>query len=128
MDKVCAVVVTYNRLNLLKKTIDALKAQSYVPLDILVVNNGSTDDTLLWLNTVDSIQIITQENSGGAGGFYTGIMGYSDGINLDSAVMIRFVEQEGEKMYFKSGGGITCQSDAESEYNEMKQKVYVPIY
>ena len=34
MDKVCAVVVTYNRLNLLKKTIDALKAQSYVPLDI----------------------------------------------------------------------------------------------
>ena len=61
-------------------------------------------------------------------GFYTGIMGYSDGINLDSAVMIRFVEQEGEKMYFKSGGGITCQSDAESEYNEMKQKVYVPIY
>jgi len=61
-------------------------------------------------------------------GFYTGIMGYSDGINLDSAVMIRFVEQEGEKMYFKSGGGITCQSDVESEYNEMKQKVYVPIY
>ena len=42
-------------------------------------------------------------------GFYTGIMGYSDGINLDSAVMIRFVEQEGEKMYFKSGGEITCQ-------------------
>ncbi len=61
-------------------------------------------------------------------GFYTGIMGYSDGINLDSAVMIRFVEQEGEKMYFKSGGGITCQSDVENEYNEMKQKVYVPIY
>ena len=30
--------------------------------------------------------------------------------------MIRFVEQEGEKMYFKSGGGITCQSDVESEY------------
>lgn len=60
--------------------------------------------------------------------FYTGIMGYFDGENLDSAVMIRFVEQEGEKMYFKSGGGITCQSDVESEYNEMKQKVYVPIY
>ena len=61
-------------------------------------------------------------------GFDTGVMGYFDGSSLDSAVMIRFVEQEGEKMYFKSGGGITCQSDAESEYNEMKQKVYVPIY
>ena len=34
-------------------------------------------------------------------GFYTGVMGYSDGIDLDSAVMIRFVEQEGEKMYLK---------------------------
>lgn len=61
-------------------------------------------------------------------GFYTGIMGYSDGMNLDSAVMIRFVEQEGEKMYFKSGGGITSLSDVESEYNEMKQKIYVPVY
>ena len=55
-------------------------------------------------------------------------MVYSDGSDLDSDVMIRFVEQEEEKMYFKSGGGITCQSDVESEYNEMKQKVYVPIY
>lgn len=61
-------------------------------------------------------------------GFYTGVMGYFDGESLDSAVMIRFVEQQGDKMYFKSGGGITCRSDAESEYNEMKQKIYVPIY
>ena len=61
-------------------------------------------------------------------GFFSVIMGYFDGMDLDSAVMIRFVEQEGGKMYFKSGGGITSQSDVENEYNEMKQKVYVPIY
>ena len=42
--------------------------------------------------------------------------------------MIRFIEQRGDKLYFKSGGGITCKSDLKSEYNEMKQKVYVPIY
>lgn len=62
-------------------------------------------------------------------GFYSGVMGYYDGDNLDSAVMIRFVEQQpdGTKIY-KSGGGITFQSDALSEYNEMKQKIYVPIY
>ncbi len=47
---------------------------------------------------------------------------------LDSAVMIRFIEEQDGKMFFKSGGGITCKSDLESEYNEMKQKVYVPIY
>ena len=46
----------------------------------------------------------------------------------DSAVMIRFVEQEADGMYFKSGGGITFKSDARSEYEEMKQKIYVPIY
>lgn len=61
-------------------------------------------------------------------GFYTGVMGYSDGINLDSSVMIRFVEQDGKSLYFKSGGGITSQSNADSEYKEMKQKAYVPIY
>lgn len=61
-------------------------------------------------------------------GFYTGIAGCFDGRNLDSAVMIRFVEQQGGNLFFKSGGGITFKSDAESEYNEMIQKVYVPIY
>ncbi len=61
-------------------------------------------------------------------GFYTGVMGYYDGQNLDSAVMIRFVEQEEGRLFFKSGGGITCRSEVESEYNEMIQKIYVPIY
>lgn len=62
-------------------------------------------------------------------GFYTGITGYFDGKNLDSAVMIRFIEQqENGKFFFKSGGGITCKSEVNNEYNEMKQKLYVPIY
>lgn len=61
-------------------------------------------------------------------GFYTGIAGYFDGKNLDSCVMIRFIEKENEKLFFKSGGGITHQSDLTSEYEEMKNKIYVPIY
>lgn len=62
-------------------------------------------------------------------GFYTGVMGYFDGDDLDSAVLIRFIEQDGKgRMIFKSGGGITFQSNVRSEYEEMKQKVYVPIY
>ena len=60
-------------------------------------------------------------------GFYSGIMGYFDGWNLDSAVMIRFIEQEGNQLYFKSGGGITAQSEAEEEYQELMQKVYLPF-
>ncbi|MBV6879329.1 aminodeoxychorismate synthase component I [Epilithonimonas ginsengisoli] len=61
-------------------------------------------------------------------GFYTGIAGYFDGKNLDSCVMIRFIEKENRKLFFKSGGGITHQSDLISEYEEMKNKIYVPIY
>ncbi|WP_374442227.1 aminodeoxychorismate synthase component I [Epilithonimonas sp.] len=61
-------------------------------------------------------------------GFYTGIAGYFDGENLDSCVMIRFIEKENDKLFFKSGGGITHQSDLISEYEEMKNKIYVPIY
>lgn len=61
-------------------------------------------------------------------GFYTGIAGYFDGKNLDSCVMIRFIEKENEKLFFKSGGGITHQSELNSEYEEMKNKIYVPIY
>ena len=63
-----------------------------------------------------------------ARGFYTGVCGWFDGKNLDSCVMIRFIEKENGKLYFKSGGGITHLSKAETEYQEMKNKIYVPIY
>ena len=60
--------------------------------------------------------------------FYTGICGYFDGKDFDSFVMIRYIEQRDDKMYFKSGGGITSRSDPRTEYQEMIDKVYVPIH
>jgi para-aminobenzoate synthetase component 1 len=60
-------------------------------------------------------------------GFYTGIFGYFDGVNLDSAVMIRFIENENGRLFFKSGGGITSMSEVQKEYEELIQKIYVPI-
>jgi para-aminobenzoate synthetase component 1 len=61
-------------------------------------------------------------------GFYTGVFGYFDGKNLDSAVCIRYLEQQEKQMVFKSGGGITFMSEWQSEYEEMQNKVYVPVY
>lgn len=61
-------------------------------------------------------------------GFYTGVMGYYADGQLDSAVMIRFIEQENGRLYFKAGGGITAKSRWENEYKEVIQKIYVPIY
>jgi para-aminobenzoate synthetase component 1 len=60
-------------------------------------------------------------------GYYTGVMGYFDGSDLDSGVMIRFIERIPEGLIFKSGGGITSQSMSNEEYKEMIDKVYVPF-
>ncbi len=63
-----------------------------------------------------------------ARGYYTGVMGYFDGEILDSAVMIRFVEQRSDdSLWFRSGGGITAQSNVNEEYNELIKKIYVPL-
>ncbi|ASK31113.1 aminodeoxychorismate synthase component I [Chryseobacterium sp. T16E-39] len=61
-------------------------------------------------------------------GYYTGVCGWFDGKNVDSCVMIRFIEKDNDTLYFKSGGGITHMSKLEDEYQEMKNKIYVPIY
>jgi para-aminobenzoate synthetase component 1 len=61
-------------------------------------------------------------------GFYTGVCGYFDGSKLDSAVMIRFLELSSEGLVYKSGGGITALSEARKEYEELIQKIYVPVY
>jgi para-aminobenzoate synthetase component 1 len=60
-------------------------------------------------------------------GWYTGIFGVFDGKYLDSGVMIRFLEKNGENLFFKSGGGITSMSDSEKEYRELISKIYVPV-
>ncbi len=60
-------------------------------------------------------------------GYYTGVFGYFDGQKLDSCVNIRFIEQQDDLFYYRSGGGITAQSNWEAEYNEVIQKIYVPV-
>lgn len=69
---------------------------------------------------------IIKEIEGYQRGYFTGIFGYFDGSNLYSAVSIRFIEKEDTQLIYKSGGGITSDSDCKSEYNEMIDKVYIP--
>ena len=89
----------------------------------------------------DKTMQIIQEAEGYDRGFYTGIMGIYDQGELNSAVMIRFVEEEASpsktekgknpevsrELYFKAGGGITSKSDCRKEYEEVIQKIYLPI-
>ena len=77
MNKVAAVVVTYNRIVLLKQCVEALLKQNY-PCDILLVNNNSVDGTEEWaLELVKKYNNINYHNTGanlgGAGGFNYGM-------------------------------------------------------
>ncbi|MBL4936349.1 glycosyltransferase family 2 protein [Clostridium sp. YIM B02515] len=75
---VCAVIVTYNRKELLKECIDALIGQKYKLSKIIIINNCSNDGTSEMLEDMKSkyeiLYVINMEkNIGGAGGFYEGI-------------------------------------------------------
>lgn len=69
---------------------------------------------------------IIKELEGYPRGYFTGVFGYFDGKNLRSAVMIRFIEKTNNGLIYKSGGGITYDSHAASEYQELVDKIYIP--
>lgn len=78
MKKIVSVVVTYNRLPLLKKCIESLLNQSVELSKIIIVDNFSTDGTKEYLKNVYDknekvIYIRLDKNLGGAGGFSEGI-------------------------------------------------------
>lgn len=73
--------------------------------------------------TLDIIQAVEPTPRG----FYTGIFGIFDGQQIDSAVTIRYIERMDDKLFYKSGGGITHLSTMEEEYQELLDKIYVPV-
>lgn len=75
------------------------------------------------LKTIEIIQQAEAQKRG----YYTGVSGYFDGKNMDSCVIIRFVENLGGHYFYRSGGGITFLSNAQDEYQEMLNKIYLPV-
>lgn len=78
--KVTAIVVTYNRLNLLKECVKALLGQDYENMDILLVDNCSKDGTVEYIKSLLQGEyagrisaIFLNKNVGGAGGFCEGM-------------------------------------------------------
>jgi para-aminobenzoate synthetase component 1 len=70
---------------------------------------------------------IIMHSEGVKRGFYTGVFGYYDGEVLDSAVMIRFIEDTDDGAFYRSGGGITINSRCRDEWNEARDKIYLPL-
>jgi len=73
-------------------------------------------------STLEIIQDIEEYERG----FFSGIFGLYDGESFDSGVMIRFIEKSNNSYTYKSGGGITLDSEAKLEYNELQDKIYLP--
>jgi len=73
--------------------------------------------------TIDIINDVEEYNRD----YFSGVCGIYDGKSLESFVMIRFIQKQSDKsLIYKSGGGITCDSDVKKEYQEMCDKVYIP--
>ncbi len=84
--KIAAIVVTYNRLDLLKKSLAAVEAHNRHPDHLIIVDNASTDETADYLATREYAFPTTvrtmNENTGGAGGFYAGMrLAYEQGAD-----------------------------------------------
>jgi len=61
---VSVIIPTYNRLELLKETVASVQSQTFRDFELIVVDDGSTDGTLDWLETVPGIRFCSQSNSG----------------------------------------------------------------
>ncbi len=72
------------------------------------------------IDIIESVEIAKR-------GFYTGIFGVYDGKNLNSAVMIRAIAKKNNKLFYYSGGGITLDSKENEEYQELIDKIYIPL-
>jgi glycosyltransferase involved in cell wall biosynthesis len=84
MKKVGVVILTFNRLDLLKITLCKVLSQTHSSLEILVVDNCSSDGTQEYLSSVENItKLFLSYNSGPAGGFYEGVKYFSENTNVD---------------------------------------------
>ncbi len=76
--RICAVIVTFDRIGELKKILDSLYRQTLALENIIIVNNYSKDRTREYLKELslrnqNLIVINMEENTGGAGGFAAGM-------------------------------------------------------
>ena len=75
--KIYAVIVTFNRLAVLKRSMEAVRAQTRTPDSIIVVNNCSTYGTAEYLDGLAAagavVHLPLPRNVGGAGGFKAGL-------------------------------------------------------
>lgn len=90
------VLVTFNRMNLLREMLDSIQQQTILPTKVIIINNASSDGTLDYLNSLNNslYHIVHNDtNSGGAGGFHQGTklaydLGYEAIFLVDDDILL----------------------------------------
>jgi len=78
---VSAIVATYNRAHIVARAIESILGQTYENIEVVVVDDGSTDDTLVMLARYGRrISVITQKNAGPSAARNRGIQAASGDI------------------------------------------------
>jgi glycosyltransferase involved in cell wall biosynthesis len=109
---VSAIIPTYNRGYIVGKAIDSILAQTYKNIEIIVVDDGSTDDTQEKLEKYgERIRVVYQRNSGVAAARNCGIRASRGEIvaflDSDDIWLPRKIEQQ-VSVFQRSGTGIVC--------------------
>lgn len=64
--KITVIIPTYNRAKLLKRAIESVFNQTFKDFELIVVDDGSTDNTKEVVSEYKEVKYVYQENSGGA--------------------------------------------------------------
>ncbi len=90
--KISVIIPTYNRSNLLKRSISSVLVQTYTDLEVIVVDDGSTDNSKDIVNEYlhDSrVRYVYQENSGVSSA-------RNLGVSVSSSEWISFLDSDDE--------------------------------
>lgn len=109
---VSAIVATYNRAHTVGKAIESIIQQTYRNIEIVIVDDGSTDSTLKKLEEFgDKVRVISQKNAGPAAARNRGIEECKGEIvtflDSDDLWMPTFVEKQVYVMQ-RVGGDVPC--------------------
>jgi len=88
MKKISVVIPVYNRPDFVKEAIQSVLNQTYQNIELIVVNDGSTDDTIQVLNQFgNKIKVINQQNKGVSAA-------RNSGIENSSGTWIAFLDSD----------------------------------
>jgi glycosyltransferase involved in cell wall biosynthesis len=110
---VSVVIPTYNRARTIKRAVDSVLAQSWKPIEIIVVDDGSTDETAQLLEDYrDKIRVIHQENRGASAARNTGIKASNGEIisflDSDDTWLPEKTERQAKLLQKTQPYGVTC--------------------